>query len=156
LQLAYTAVNSGMNQWSLLYLSANKKDVLVPVQPISQILNVEMESASITNFDPPQLGKAAELFKIDASKPLKFAWTTGNNLLDLSYLTVQIGRPDNDKSIYCVFAASKGTAVIEPALLQNLDDGDQVVLVELASNQLWVKDGWLLTVYDWRSGRIEK
>ena len=156
LQLAYTAVNTGMNQWSLLYLSANKKDVLVPVQPISQILNVEMESANITNFDPPQLGKAADLFKIDASKPLKFAWTTGNNLLELSYMSIQIGRPDNDKSIYCVFAASKGVGVIEPALLQNLDDGDQVVLVELASNQFWVKDGWLLTVYDWRSGRIEK
>ena len=156
LQLSYTAINNGMNQWSLLYKASNSRDILVPVQPMSQIVNVEMESANITNFDPPQLAKAADLFKIDATKPLKFSWTTGNNLLDLSYMTVQIGRPDYDKSIYCVFAANKGGGSVDPALLQNLDDGDQVVMVELASNQLWVKDGWILTVYDWRSGRIEK
>ena len=145
-----------MNQWSLLYKASNNRDILVPVQPMSQIVNVEMESANITNFDSPQLAKAADLFKIDATKPLKFSWTTGNNLLDLSYMTVQIGRPDYDKAIYCVFEANKGGGRVDPSLLQNLDDGDQVVMVELASNQLWVKDGWILTVYDWRSGRIEK
>lgn len=155
LQLTFPSLNKGVKKWSLLY-QLNGKDILVPVRPIRRIVNMEMESTDITNFEEPQLAEAVDPLKIDPTKPLKFRWTTENTPQETAYMTVQIGRPDYDKAIYCVFPADKLSAEIEPQFLQNLDDGKQVVLAEMASNQLWVRDGWLVTLYDWRSGRIEK
>jgi hypothetical protein len=155
LQLSYQAVNTGMNQWSLIFQSSNK-DFLVPVQPISQLVSVEMESANITSFDTPQLMKAADIFTLDTSKPLKFSWSVANTLLSPSYLTIQIGNPDSPNALYCVFNANSGSGSIDPSYLQNIDDGQQDILVKLISNQLWVKEGWLVAISDWRSGRISK
>ena len=153
--MTYPSLNEGAEKWTLSY-QLNNKDISVPVRPLSRILNMEMESTEIINFDAPQLAEAVDPLKIDPTKPLKISWTTANNLLELSYVTVQIGRPDYDKSIYCVFPADKRSGEVEPKLLQGLDEGKHVLLAELSSNQVWVKDGWLVTTYDWRSGRIEK
>ncbi len=155
LQLSYPSMNEGVAKWSLLY-QLNGKDIQVPIRPVRTIVNMEMESAEIINFEKPQLAEAVDPLKIDPTKPLKFSWTTENQPQETAYMTIQIGRPEYEKAIYCVFPADKLSGEIEPKLLQNLDDGKQVVLAEMASNQLWVKDGWLVTVYDWRSGRIEK
>lgn len=156
LQLTYPSVNEGVQRWTFLY-TLNGKDILVPIRPIRTIVNMEMESGdAIMNFDKPQLADAVDPLKIDPTKVLKFSWTTENQPQETAYVTVQIGRPDYDKSIYCIFPADKLSGEVDAKLLQNLDDGKQVVLAEMASNQLWVKDGWLVTVYDWRSGRIEK
>ena len=155
LTINYGGLNDGVDRWSLLYL-LNDKDLTVTARPVSRILNMEMESATIQAFDAPQLIESADPLKIDATKPLKFSWTTGNNLRDLSYLTVQIGRPEDTKAIYCIFPAEKRAAEVDPKLLQGLEDGKYVVLAELATNQLFAREGWLVSVYDWRSGRIEK
>ena len=155
LQITYGSLNNGIDKWTLLY-QAKGKDFLIPATPISRILNMDMESAQILNFDAPQLATAPDPLKIDVTKPLKLAWTTTGNLLDLSYLSVQIGRPDYEKGIYCIWPANKFTGVIDAKYLANLDDGTHVVLAELASNEIWAKDGWLITTYDWRSGQIEK
>lgn len=153
-QLVFSSLNDGLDKWTLLYQQGTK-DVSVPARPMSRILNMEMESADIIAFGPPQLMEAEDPLVIDPTKPLKFAWTTGN-LLEQSYVTITVGRPDDDKAIYCVFQAEKKSGVIEPAMLEQLDSGRQVVLAELNTNQLWAKDGWLVSVYDWRAGRIEK
>ncbi len=156
LQLSFPGLNEGADKWTLSY-KLGDQDVSVPVRPISRILNMEMESGTdIINFDKPQLVEAVDPLKIDPTKPLKLSWTTANNLLELSYLTIQIGRPDYEKSIYCVFPADKRSGDVDAKFLQGLDDGKHVLLAELQSNQVWVKDGWLITTYDWRSGRIEK
>lgn len=154
LQLVYPTLNDGLEKWTLLY-QIGEKDVSVPARPMSRILNMEMESTDIMAFEEPQLAEAADPLVIDATKPLKFAWTTGT-LIDQSYMTIQIGRPEQEKAIYCVFPASKLSGVVEPALLAELEDGRHVVSAELNSNQLWAKDGWLISVFDWRSARIEK
>lgn len=154
LQLTFPSLNDGPDKWTLLY-QLGDKDVSVPARPMARILNMEMESAAITAFDKPQLLEAEDPLVIDKTRPLKFAWTTGN-LLDQTYLTVTIGRPDDDHAVYCVFPAEKKSGVIEPALLEQLNDGRHVVLAELNTNQMWAKDGWLVSVYDWRAGRIEK
>lgn len=154
LLLTYPTLNDGLEKWTLLY-QIGDKDVSVPARPMSRILNMEMESTEIIAFDEPQLAEAADPLVIDATKPLKFAWTTGT-LIDQAYMTIQIGRPDQDTAIYCVFQASKLSGVVEPALLAQLEDGRHVVSAELNGNQLWAKDGWLISVFDWRSGRIEK
>ncbi len=161
LQLSYPSLNEGVAKWTLLY-QLNGKDINVPIRPIRTIVNMEMESGdaesdgTIINFEKPQLAEAVDPLKIDPKKPLRFSWTTENQPQETTYMTIQIGRPDYDKSIYCVFPADKLSAEVDAKFLQNLDDGKQVVLAEMASNQLWVKDGWLVTIYDWRSGRIEK
>jgi hypothetical protein len=154
LQTAYASLNDGAEKWTLTY-ERGGGDVSVPVKPISRILNLEMESSEIVAFDEGQLAEAADPLAVDTSKPLKFAWTTGT-LLESSYLTVQIGRPDYDNAIYCVFDAAKKRGEVPAAMLEKLDDGRHVVLAELSTNQLWVKDGWLINNFDWRSGRIEK
>lgn len=155
LSLTYASLNDSVERWTFTY-AVNSKDIMLAARPISRIVNMEMESTSVQAFDAPQLAETTDPLRLDTSKPLKLSWTTGNNLLDLSYLTVQIGRPENDKSIYCVFPASVRSATIDAKLLQGLDDGKYVILAELATNQLFAKEGWLVSVYDWRSGRIEK
>jgi hypothetical protein len=154
LQATFPSLNDGVDKWTLIYQQGGK-DLAVPARPMARILNMEMESGEIVAFDQPQLAEAEDPLPLDKTKPLKFAWTTGN-LLDQSYMTVTVGRPDNDKAIFCVWPAEKKAGQIEPALLEQLDDGRSVVLAELSTNQLWAKDGWLIAVYDWRSGRIEK
>ncbi len=155
LTLNYGSLNDGLDRWSLLY-QLNNKDFMITARPVSRILNMEMESTTIQAFEAPQLAEPADPLKLDATKPLKLSWTTGNNLLDLAYLTVQIGRPEDAKAIYCIFPAEKRSAEVDAKLLQGLEDGKYVVLAELATNQLFAKEGWLVSVYDWRSGRIEK
>jgi len=151
----YRGVNDGLDKWTLIYASGNA-DKLITARPIAKIANMEMESAEVYAFEAPQLAEAVDPLKLDLTKPLKVSWTTGSSLLEQSYMTVQIGRPDYEKSIYCVFEAKKLTASIDAKLLAGLEEGRHVVLVELASNQFWAKDGWLVTSYDWRSGRIER
>jgi len=155
LQISYGGLNDGVDKWTLMY-QLNGTDASVPIAPIGRIQNMDMTSTDTKAFDAPQLADPVDSLKIDPTKPLKFGWTTNGKLLDLSYMTVQIGRPDYDKSIYCVFPANAGSATVDPKLLQALDAGKHVVLAELTTTELWVKDGWLSTVYDWRSGRIEK
>jgi hypothetical protein len=155
LMTTYASINDGIDKWSLLY-QVGGKDLNVPVRPMSRIVNMEMESAEIVAFEDPQLVEAADPLPLDAARPLKIRWTTNGNLRENSYMTVQIGRSDYDKAIYCVFPAEAGTGVVDAALLQEMDAGKHVLLAELSSHQIWVKDGWLVTAYDWRSGRIEK
>jgi hypothetical protein len=155
LQLRFASLNDGLDKWTLLYKLAGK-DFRIPVRPISRILNMEMESSEIIAFDEPQLAEAVDPLKLDPAKPLKFKWTLGSSLADQSYLTIQIGRAEDDKAVYCVFPAEDRAGSIEPKFLQGLEDGRHVVLAELVSHQIWLKYGWLATVYDWRSGRVEK
>jgi hypothetical protein len=155
LLLTYPSLNDGLDKWSLYY-QLNGQDFAVTARSLARILNMEMESTSIMAFEAPQLAEAADPLKIDPTKPLKISWTLGGGPRPLAYMAVMIGRPDYEKSIVCVFKADQRTASIDPALLQGLDDGRHVLLAELASSQIWAKEGWLVTTYDWRSGRIEK
>lgn len=155
LTLNYAGLNEGLDRWSLLY-KVNAKDFMITASPISRILNMEMSSTAAQAFQPAQLAEANDALTIDPTKPLKLSWTTGNNLLELSYVTVQIGRPEDPKAIYCIFPADKRAGEIDAALLQGLEAGKYVVLAELTTNQLFAKEGWLVSIYDWRSGRIEK
>src|SRR5690606_19848901 len=102
------------------------------------------------------LAEAADPLKVDPTKPLKLNWTTGSSLLENTYITVQIGRGDNPKSVYCAFSAAKRTADIPADVIEKLDDGRHVVHVEMIANQIWLRDSWVITTHDWRSGRIEK
>ncbi|MBM4251042.1 MAG: hypothetical protein FJ146_03650 [Deltaproteobacteria bacterium] len=155
LQLSYGSVNVGMNRWTLLFQNGGT-DVEVPVQPINQLLSVEVESKSIISLENPSLLTPVEVLAIDSSKPLKFSWTVGNTLLDPSYFIVQIGNLNNSGSLYCVFNANTGTAMIEPEMLQKLEDGSLDLQAKLITNQLKVKEGWLITITDWRMGRLTK
>lgn len=155
LQISYGGVNELMEKWTLLY-TENNKDHSVVARPVSRILNLEMQSETAMAFGEAQLAEAADPLKIDPKKPLKLNWTTGSTLLENTYITVQIGRADTPKSIYCSFAASKRTAEVPATLLEGLDDGRHVILIEMAAHQIWLRDSWLITTYDWRSGRIEK
>lgn len=155
LQISYGGVNELMEKWTLLY-SEGDKDHLIVARPVSRILNMEMQSDTAMAFGEAQLAEAADPLKIDPKKPLKLNWTTGSTLLENTYITVQIGRSDSPKSVYCSFAASKRTAEVPANFLEGLDDGRHVILIEMAANQIWLRDSWIITTYDWRSGRIEK
>jgi hypothetical protein len=155
LQLNYGSINLGMNRWTLLYQGVGG-DIEVPVQPINQLLAVEVESKSILSLDHATLLPTTESLGIDTNKPLKFSWTIGNSLLDPSYLVVQIGNLNNPGSLYCVFNANTGSASIEPEILQRLDDGPLDLQAKLITNQLKVREGWLITTTDWRMGRLSK
>ena len=152
--ITYGSLNVGVNQWTFSYL-LNNSDGKIVSHPVVTIKSIEMASTESASFGPPQLAEAEDPLKIDATKPLKFTWKTVGTL-DGSYLTVQVGRPDYSKAIYCVFPAEAGTGSIDAKLLQGLDDGKQVVLAELTTNQLFAKEGWIVSLSDWRSGRIEK
>lgn len=155
LQLSYGSVNVGMNRWTLLFQSGGA-EIEVPVQPVNQLLSVEVESKSIISLENSSLLAPTEVLSIDSSKPLKFSWTVGNTLLDPSYFIVQIGNLNDSGSLYCVFNANTGTATIAPELLQKLDDGSLDLQAKLITNQLKVKEGWLITITDWRMGRLTK
>jgi hypothetical protein len=155
LQISYSGINELMEKWTLLYTEADK-DHSVTARPVSRIVNLEMQSDTAVAFGEPQLAEAADPLKIDPAKPLKLNWTTGSSLLENTYMTVQIGRADNPKSVYCAFPASKRTAEIPAEVLGKLEDGRHVIHIEMAANQILLKDSWIITTYDWRSGRIEK
>ena len=155
LQLIYPTRNNGMNQWTLIYQSGGK-DVSIPIQPINQLVSFEMESATITSFETPQLVRSPDTAILDPGKPVKFSWTVANTLLDPSYLIIQIGNLQSPNSVYCVFNANSGNGTIDANFVQGLEDGPQNLQVRLITNQLWVKDGWLITITDWRSGRVSK
>ncbi|MEN9835109.1 MAG: hypothetical protein RL011_1302 [Pseudomonadota bacterium] len=155
LQLNYGSLNVGMNRWTLLFQGGGG-DIEVPVQPVNQLLSVEVESKSIITLDQASLLPTNESLSVDTSRPLKFSWTVGNTLLDPSYFVVQIGNLTNSGSLYCVFNANAGSATIEPDMLQKLDDGSLDLQAKLITNQLKVKEGWLITITDWRMGRLSK
>lgn len=155
LSLAYGSVNDGVDKWTLLY-QLRAKDFMIVARPVVKIQNMEMESTEVQAFEAPQLATSPEALKIDPAKPLKISWTYAGTLPDPSYLVVLIGRAEDATAIQCVFAAEKRTAEIDPKLLQGLEDGKHVLLAELTTHQLWAKEGWLVSMTDWRSGRIEK
>ncbi len=156
LQITYTGVNELMEKWTLLYTEAGK-DHSITARPVSRIINLEMQSdLTAMAFGEPQLAEAADPLKISDLKPLKLTWTVGSTLLENTFMTVQIGRAEDPKAIYCVFPAAKRSGEIPPLLLSGLEEGRHVVLVEMIANQIWLKDSWVITTYDWRSGRIEK
>ena len=155
LQITYSGVNELMEKWTLLY-TEDGKDHSITARPVSRILNLEMQSDEAMAFGEPQLAEAADPLKIAAQQPLKLTWTVGATLLENTYMTIQIGRSEDPKAIYCAFPASKRSAEIPANLLAGLEDGRHVVLVEMIANQIWLKDSWVITTYDWRSGRIEK
>lgn len=155
LQISYNNTNDLMEKWTLIYTD-NGSDRQVIARPLSRIVNLEMQSDTALAFGEPQLAEAAEPLKIDAARPLKLTWTTASLLLENTYMTVQIGRGDNSKAVYCAFAASKRSAEIPAEFLGKLEDGRHIIHVEMVTNQIWLKDSWIITTYDWRSGRIEK
>ena len=155
MQITYNNLNSGLNQWTLSYQS-NGKNSDVTIEPVNQFVSFEMESSNIVSFDSPQLTKAPDSALIDPNKPLKFSWTIANTLLDPSYLVVQIGNPASPNSIYCAFNANQGFGSVDSTFLQNLDDGQLDLQARLITNQLFVKEGWLINVIDWRYGRVSK
>ena len=155
LQITYSGVNELMEKWTLIYTEADK-DHSVTARPVSRIINLEMQSDTAMAFGEPQLAEAADPLKIVAQQPLKLTWTVGATLLENTYMTVQIGRAEDPKAIYCAFPAAKRSAEVPADLLAGLEDGRHVVLVEMIANQIWLKDSWVITTYDWRSGRIEK
>lgn len=153
--LRYPSINTGIDKWSLLY-KLNAQDFLLPIRPISRLSSLELESTDIVTVDEGQLAEAVDPLKIDVKKPLKIRWTISPSLMEVSYMIVQIGRPNEEKAIYCVFPADGRSGSIEEKLLSNLEDGKYVVSFDLLSRQLWLKYGWLVSLHDWRSGRIEK
>jgi len=155
LQISYGGINELMEKWTLIYTEA-EKDHLITARPVSRIINLEMQSDLTMAFGEPQLAEAAEPLKIAKQKPLKFNWTIGSTLLENTYFTVQIGRAEDPKAIYCIFPAAKRSGEVPIDLLNGLDDGRYVVLVEMIANQIWLKDSWVIATHDWRSGRIEK
>jgi hypothetical protein len=155
LQVTYSGVNELMEKWTLIY-TEDGKDHSITARPVSRIINLEMLSDTAMAFGEPQLAEAAEPLKINDQKALKITWTVGSTLLENTYMTIQIGRAEDPKAIYCAFPASKRSAEVPAKLLSGLEDGRHVVLVEMITNQIWLKDSWVITTYDWRSGRIEK
>jgi hypothetical protein len=155
LQITYSGVNELMEKWTLLYTEGGK-DHSITARPVSRIINLEMQSDTAMAFGEPQLAEAADPLKINDQNALKITWTVGSTLLENTFMTIQIGRAEDPKAIYCAFPASKRSAEVPANLLNGLEDGRHVVLVEMIANQIWLKDSWLITTYDWRSGRIEK
>jgi hypothetical protein len=156
LQVNYSGVNELMEKWTLLY-TEDGKDHSITARPVSRIINLEMQSSETgMAFGEPQLAEAADPLKIAAQQPLKLTWTVGSTLLENTFMTVQIGRSEDPKAIYCAFPASKRSAEVPASLLAGLEEGRHVVLVEMIANQIWLKDSWVIMTYDWRSGRIEK
>ena len=153
--LLFPSLNIGMDKWSIFY-QENGRDVLIPARPIATFASVVMTSNQSYNFETPQLNEATDPFKIDPNQPLRFAWTSNSQLTTSTYVTVQIGRSNNQKSIYCLFAAEKRAGTIDPQLLVGLAPDKYVISVELVSNILIAKENWLVTSYDWRSARLEK
>jgi hypothetical protein len=155
LTMQFASINVGMDKWSLLY-QANGRDLLVPARPIAAFASVIMSSGATYNFDNPQLTESSDPFRLDSSQSLKFSWTSSSQLTSASYVTVQVGRPNFPKSIFCTFSSEKKTGSIEPSLLSNLSPDKYVVSVSLITNLFLARENWLITTQDWRSGRIEK
>jgi hypothetical protein len=114
-----------------------------------------MQSTETKVFGEPQIAEAEVPLKVDPEKPLHVSWTTGK-ILSNSIVTVQIGRPERDDAIYCVFPAKDLSGDIDAQMINALEKDKHVILVELSSNQLWAQGGWLINTIDWRSGRIER
>lgn len=155
LQLQFNGLNEGLDKWTFLY-KLGGQDFNVPVRPISRIVSMDMESDDITTVESTQLTDAVDPLKINPSKPLKFKWTTGSSLSELTFMTIQISRAEDPKAIYCVFPAEQRSGTVDPKFLKELDDGRHVVLAQLTTSQVWFKYNWIISTYDWRSSRIEK
>jgi hypothetical protein len=153
--MQFSSINVGMDKWSLLY-QASGRDLLVPARPIAAFASVIMSSGTTFNLDNTQLTESSDPFRIDSSQPLKFSWTSSSQLTSASFVTIQVGRPNFPKSIFCTFSAEKKAGSIDPTLLSNLSPDKYVVSVSLITNLFLARENWLITTQDWRSGRIEK
>jgi hypothetical protein len=153
--MQFSSINLGMDKWSLLY-QANGRDMLVPARPIAAFASVVMSSGQTYNFDTPQLAESSDPFRIDPGQPLRFSWTSSSQLTSSSYVTVQIGRANFPRAIFCTFAAEKKFGAIDPQLLTNLPTDKYVISVALVTNLFLARENWVITAQDWRSGRLEK
>jgi hypothetical protein len=155
LTMQFGSINQGMDKWSLLY-QANGRDMLVPARPIAAFASVVMSSGQTYNFENPQLTDSSDPYRIDPGQPLKFSWTSSSQLTSASYVTVQIGRANFPRSIFCTFAAEKKFGTIDPQVLGNLPSDKYVISVAMVTNLFLARENWLITAQDWRSGRVEK
>ena len=153
--LQYNNLNEGLDFWQWTY-DYNGEDSSFLSRTGNRILNLDMKSTESYTFEDASLESAAEPFTVDGSKDLRFNWTASKNLLDLAYLSIFIGRSNYEKSIYCVFPAKDYKGSVPANLLSQLADGKHVVLAQLESTQIKPLTGWVISAYDWRSGRIEK
>ena len=141
-------------EWELTY-SLDGKDHSLKLRSAARFTTVEVTSSKKITLGEAQLANAEEPLRLENSKPLVFGWQW-ENLPDDSYVSVQIGRTGQEKGVYCVFDAKKGSGEISWALLQNLPAGAHVVLLQLETSQFFATKSWLSQSTDWRSTRIEK
>jgi hypothetical protein len=155
LSMQFSSLNIGMDKWSLMY-QLKGRDVLSTFRPIASFASLIMTSSQSYNIESKQPAEASEGIRVDTTLPLKFSWTSSSQLLPTSYVTVQIGSPQTQKSIYCTFAADKNSGIIEQPMLLNLPNEKTTISVELVSNLFVAKENWLVSSNDWRATRIEK
>lgn len=141
-------------EWELTWDLEGKSQSL-KIRPAPRFTSVEATSAKKIVLGEAQLATPEEPLQLENNKSLTFAWQW-ENLPDNAIVTAQIGRTGQEKSVYCVFEAKKGSGEIPWASLATLPPGLQVVLLQLEATQFFATKSWLTQSIDWRSTRIEK
>jgi hypothetical protein len=155
LKVAYDNLKTGIDRWSFLY-DRDSKDVQIKALPGSYFHTVEVGSAALSDPELAELGDS-ETTSVDAGKPLVVTWTHERKTSSSTpaYVIALVGVSGTDDSIRCIFDVNKKRGEIPSSLLKNLGNSEYDILVELETNQLWAKEGWLIAAYDWRYGRID-
>ncbi len=155
-RIAYKALNTGIDRWSFLY-DHDGKDYEVKALPGNIIETIELKSTETLTFGDPKLedGEASAL-SVSPGQTLSLEWETDRKLSTTvpSYVTLKIGTAGSSNSISCIFDAKAGRGEVPGNLVSGLSNGTYDVLTELETSQIWAKDGWLVTAYDWRSAQI--
>jgi hypothetical protein len=156
-RVEFKALNKGIDRWSFLY-DKDGADYEVKALPGNTIETIELKSGNTLTFEDPKLEENSEQEPLDVNggQPFSLEWETDRKLstTNPTYMILQIGISGSNNSMTCIFDAKKGRGEIPSNLISELPSGTYDVLVELESSQIWAKDGWLVTAYDWRSAQI--
>ena len=141
-------------EWEITWDLEGKSQSL-KLRSAARFTTVEATSVKKLTLGEAQLATPEEALTLEAGKPMTLAWQW-ENLPEDAFVTAQIGRTGQEKSVYCVFEAKKGTGEIPWANLEPLASGLQVVLIQLETTQFFATKSWIAQQTDWRSMRIEK
>jgi len=157
-KLLFNSIQS-QDSWEWTY-SAGGTSYEFSAPPVSALSNATVTSSNSLILPEASLGKTGDTLTIDSEKKLDLTWEV-KNPKDNNFISVQIGNSSQQTFLYCLFPANQNSGSVDADLIKALPAGKHALLVQLESFELEMFPGtaqpsWILAMYDWKKGNIEK
>jgi hypothetical protein len=144
-------------EWNFRYLNNSHTISLAPIGTLS---TVTVESKDIVILDRTNFDEGLRELTLDSKLPLKVSWKAANSTKN-GYIIVQLGHSSLTTAVYCTFAVSAGSAIIEEKYLQKIPAGSHYLLITLEDGEILlgkenVQPNWVFNSHDWRAVKVNK